>query len=180
MKIENRTHWRTDHLRAFVVLVADLELDSEKRRGYTVLFKYGRRGVVSGRAHIGGSSCRIMLPKLGVGKPGLAYVLAHEMAHSRGLNHKGMRGAARYTWKYGTLYDWALALPLDIKTASPKVSTEEKRASKMVNAEKMVGVWEKRVKRSNTWLKKWRRRLRAMELRQAATASTQSTTNQEG
>jgi len=113
-----------------------------------------------------------------------AYVgvqLAHEMAECRGKKHKDMKGCSRYGYRvrggarYGAHWEEALKdLPLrwdpPVKVERIPPTVEQKQAAKasegqkrLEHARRMVATWQKRRKLTDTYLKKWTRRLRALE-----------------
>lgn len=70
MKIINKTHWNTSHLRSILQLCAEMELEPAKRRRVHVEIVYAgkRHNSSSGHAQIGGTRCRVRIPK-GVRQP---------------------------------------------------------------------------------------------------------------
>lgn len=123
MKIENRTHWKTEHLRAFASRVAETELEVEGRKRAKLIFEYTRagRGGSSGRAWYASQRAVVRVARNHPDKLDLAMVIAHEMAHLRGLRHESpaMSRSPRYhrvgTWK--KVYAWADAMPLEVDPA---------------------------------------------------------------
>ena len=65
MRIINKTHWRTDHLRAILRKAAEIELEPTQRKRLTVEVTYTgtRRGGSSGCAFVGGTWARVRIPK---------------------------------------------------------------------------------------------------------------------
>jgi hypothetical protein len=65
MKIINKTHWRTDHLKAILQRCAEMELEPAKRRRMVVTIVYSgkRHDGSSGCAYVGGTRARIRIPK---------------------------------------------------------------------------------------------------------------------
>lgn len=65
MKIVNKTHWRTDHLKAILQRCAEMELEPAKRRRITVTVVYSgkRHDGSSGCAFVGGTRARVRIPK---------------------------------------------------------------------------------------------------------------------
>jgi hypothetical protein len=175
ISIKNETTWRTRDLRRFIVRVVSREFDRGEKPFFTVRVGYNRqkdRGSVSGSAVIGGSSIRILLPSLVVDRVDLAGVIAHECAHARGLNHKQMRGAARWrrvgNWR--ELYAWADSLPLE--KAAPKVKVRPTGAAlasaKIMAITERLKKWAAKKKRAETALKSLKAKLRYYERRAAA------------
>jgi len=65
MRIINKTHWRTDHLRTILRKAAQIELEPTQRKRLVVEVTYTgtRRGGSSGCAIIGGKWARVRIPK---------------------------------------------------------------------------------------------------------------------
>lgn len=164
IKITNRTHWQTKHLRAFAVRAANQILDDGTKPHLTIEFSYNRGGTrhdsCSGRAWIGGSHARVMVPSGSIDKTDLASVIAHELAHCRGVTHAQMRGASLYrrvgNWREH--YAWAETLPLEKVSAKPKrVVTPVERANAKLNVVRArLKQWQTRLKRAQTAIQKYR------------------------
>jgi hypothetical protein len=129
--LNNRSRWRTDHLRAFVERVAAMELTPaatarlvvhviERRVPRNVPEPY-QSGDVSGYAGKPpgvwtGQDVTIRVSPQYIAPHMLALVLAHEMAHLRGIEHPAMTGDARYEVVHPDTharYAWAWTLPLE-------------------------------------------------------------------
>jgi len=167
MKIVNRTHWRTNHLKAIITKVAAIELDPLKRKRYTVEITYNRGrargGYCSGWAAYHGSLARVMVPSDVVFKTDLAHTVAHEMAHSRGMTHHQMgRYSARYKRNSGwrDFYAWAENMPLERKSIKKKERPApiDRATTGLSQAQAKVEEWQRRAKRAATKIKFWRRR----------------------
>lgn len=170
MRFVNRTHYRTDHLKAIAHRVAERELDPEKRKRVVVEVVYSRTRHVSGKAWIGGRNMVIRIPRSGASRPEVAFVFAHEYAHLRGMRHRAM--GPSYKWSTGmSLFAWADAMPLEVKPERGAPTLDEKRERRIEHARDMVARWEQNVKRGETHLRKWTRRLRAAERRMGVAAS---------
>jgi hypothetical protein len=171
VRIDNHTHWRTDHLRAFAVRVAQEELDPGKRRRFVLTVTYGHRGPgVSGSASYNSVQATICVGSDEVDKANLAHTIAHEMAHTRGMRHPAMRGSRRYSYVEGwqNFYSWANELPLERKLKPVRP------AKKTTDVDGMVAKWHRRLKLARTMLRKWERRQRRLRARigKAAGATT--------
>jgi hypothetical protein len=164
MRIINHTHWRTDHLAAIARTVARAELEpaQAKRVQVTVVYTRGGRGS-SGRAHLGGIRCRIRVGRDHVDNVDLAFVLAHEFAHLRGLQHKAMRGSPRYNRTATTrvYYGWAEKFPMARKPVPVAPTLDDRRAERLAHAQAMLARWERRAKAANNKVRTWRGRVRA-------------------
>lgn len=164
MKIEldNRTHWRSDHLKAFIVPCLKEERPDLCKRGAPALkvkVVYTRR---AGSSYSSGcvpclraNRMTIRLSKHHPDKVDLAGVITHELAHTRGMDHPAMRNHPRYrrVGNYRKIYEWAEALPLE------RVEAKRKQRPtvdvKLAHAEKMLKAALTREKRAVTLRKKW-------------------------
>lgn len=165
MRIVNKTMWRTDQLRAIVGRVAQDELDPERRRYLEVFVEYRRANAcVIGRAPRGGYRMKITIERKNVDRALLAHIIAHEMAHIRGLRHSEMRGSVRYDYKEGwrEYYAWADQMPLERK----QVKQELKEDVQLVRYNRVIDrqrAWATKLKRAQTALKKLSRQRRYYE-----------------
>ena len=181
MKLINKTHWRSDHIMAFVKRVAEAELDPPQRKGYVVEVGYTRRrGVLcTGYAYYHSKKIWVNVPSDNILRDDLAHVIAHEMAHTRGMRHRAMRGSARYQRVpgYAQYYAWANELPLEqvqIERVPRAVRTAAKRDKKLEQAQAALARWERRAKLAATKLKVWRRKVRRLEATIAQAAERSS------
>lgn len=179
MRVINKTKWRTDQLKAIAQRVAKDELDPEKAKRITITFvstrpKYGARAYSSGYcSYLGGNNIIVRLHHTLQNKTDLGMVLAHEMAHARGMNHKQMRNAPRYNrvGNYREVYAWAEAMPLEVKPKRAKapVDIQAVRHKRILAATKR---WETKLKRAQTALKKLRAQDRYYSRAMAAKAAS--------
>jgi hypothetical protein len=168
MRVSNQTPWRTDHLKAIAKRVAETELDPATRSRFLLRFRLGRQrpsGSCSGRAPIGGSRIQVNVPPRHVDHVDLAFVIAHEMAHARGVTHSQMRGSPRYRRLEGTraIYAWAAEMPLERQLVRAKPTTDERRAVKLERARAMLAKWQRRQKSAAGYVKRWSARVRRLE-----------------
>lgn len=178
MKIDNRTHWNTQHLRAIIARVAATELDPNHRRQATIRVVYGRSRGSSGVAYVGSSLAVVRIasgnptwrmkhgvPELPVDKVDFAGTVAHEMAHLRGMKHAWMRGCPRYRRVEGhkDLYAWAEAMPLERQAAKSKPALDERRQQRLAHARTMLVAWERKAKIAAGRVRRWRGRVRDYE-----------------
>jgi predicted SprT family Zn-dependent metalloprotease len=165
MRIEliNKTHWRDDHIRAFIARGMQAERPDLCKRGAPamhVTVVYARRHRHSGYAYFHSRTIRIRLPKENPDKVTFAAIIAHELAHTRGLKHDMMNGCATYglTGRWRELYSWAEALPLEIK---PKTVKQRPQAdAKLAHCNEMLRLAFTREKRAVTLRKKWQGKVR--------------------
>jgi len=164
MKIVNKTHWQTKHLRAFLSRVAQNELSAEQRARTTVTFTYTRGSCgSSGFASYSSGHATVRLSKHTPDKIDLAFVLAHELAHTRGMHHRSMTGDPKYRRLPRTreIYGWAAGLPLE-----PQEQKTKKRPTndhKLERARGMLKKHEIKLKRQTTIVRKWRLRVQYYE-----------------
>lgn len=179
MKIINNTKWRTDHLRAFVTRVAKEELEPSKRKKVVIQFNHTHtsRWCTRGEAWIGGTHAQIWMPSPANAAKfrglhiSLAGILAHEMAHLRGLTgERDMRASARYGRGKGRsqFYAWAIYMRLEEKPARAKASQAEKAQAKALRIESNIKSWEGKKRRADNALRKYRKQLKYYNKRLAA------------
>jgi len=171
MRITNNTHWNTAQLRAFVVRVAADELEPHQRKKLRVTIGYNRQrseGWCSGWAYLRSLAITVNVPSQVVNRIDLAHVIAHEMAHSRGVTHQDMGKSPHYRRTPGHLeiYAWAADLPLE-KKAKVKASRPTPE-SRLARIEELTVAWKTRAKRAATRLKTLSRQRRYYEKRAAA------------
>lgn len=174
MKIENRTHWSTEDLRAIISRIADVELDPDAQRRLRLRIEYTRRK----RAYSSGFAfyphpdpviakqgrliaiVRISKHEALVDKVDFAHVVAHEMAHTRGMRHRQMTGSPRYTrvgdWR--ELYAWAEAMPITL--APVKAKARPGPVEKLDAARSMLAEWERKTAHARRFVRKWERKVR--------------------
>jgi hypothetical protein len=170
MKIVNHTHWDTRDIMRLVYRVAQDELDPGqlKNRG-RITIKYRRNGNIGGWCYYGTMKdpnvrMRLNLPRTNLDPVALAMVIAHELAHAKGMKHREMN-STRYTWGPGwrERYAYALDYPIGVKAAPVKPSLTEKRAKALAKAQSKVREWERKLKLANTTLRKWKVRVKRQE-----------------
>lgn len=179
MKIINKTHWQTAHLRAFIQPLAAEELTQKQRAWLRITFVYTRRAgstYSSGCAVLNGTTATVRLSKHTPDKIDLAMVIAHELAHVRGMHHPAMHQDPRYTRQERTkeIYGWALALPLEAR--KPRQRAIPGADEKLEHAEKMLVINERKLKRFTTICKRWRLKVRYYERKKAAMTPPQEAT----
>ena len=207
MRITNRTAYDGTQLRALVAAVAARELEPWQRARIVIRVTQRRgdswRGrYTSGRAVIRSVSSRtpsvdalgrpwkaprrlhpnvwLTLPSRDPNVREVAFVIAHEFAHARGMEHPMMRGGQydrRSGWMdapafYERFYGYADAFPLGPK-ARRAITRTDTRPARIARALKAIGLIETRMRRDTTILKRWRRRLERREAaaRRAAPAT---------
>lgn len=163
--INNETHWRTCDLRRFFVRCAKQE--GMTIANITVVYNRQIRGCVTGYAYYDSTHCRIKVPSQEIDPVDLAMVVAHEFAHNKNVRHTDMRGDPHYdrTPRTAEVYAWAKNLPL--RKVAPKPKQRPTLEDRCSHATMMVRAWESKLKRTQTYLRKWRRRVKRYEARAA-------------
>jgi hypothetical protein len=170
MKITNLTNWRTDLLAALIRRVAQDELTPEQVKTLHVTVKWHKANWIGGYARYNSTSMALKLPRTDTLDPvEVAAVIAHEMAHCRGLHHRQMKGN-RYQYKPGwrDRYRYAAEYPLERKPVTVKRKPGDEQ--KFIHCLVMVTRWKTKVKRAATGLRQWTRKARYYEKKMAAKA----------
>lgn len=160
--LNNKTHWRDDHIRAFISRQMLEERPDLCRRGTPALhvkIVYTRRNgstYSSGEATVRGNWMKIRLSKRTPDKVDFAMVIAHELAHTRGAKDEYMmRHSAKYgrVGSYRQIYAWANELPLEVR---PRIAKQRPQPdAKLAHCERMLKAAMTREKRATTLRKKW-------------------------
>jgi hypothetical protein len=184
VKIVNETRFDTRALRRLAMAVARRgELDPAKVERVTVNVRYppprARRNgrYVTGRAILRGNWCVIRIPRPAAGEPEeanapmVAFVLAHEFAHLRGVEHRDM--GPRYRWSgYDERFAWAAEDRWRIahrpEPQRVKPGPVERMERERTSIETRSKAWTTRLRRAQTALKKLERRRREIERKMAA------------
>jgi hypothetical protein len=165
INLQNRTHWRDDQIRAFLNRAMRDERPDLCKRGapaLTVVVVYKRnRGGSSGCAYLNSNWITVRLPKWGTpNRLDFAFVITHELAHTRGVAHRAMSRLSHY-WRSGsylTKYAWGNDLPLEVKQG--KVTQRRTVTMKLTNARKRLKAALTREKRAVTLRKKWQQKVK--------------------
>lgn len=114
----------------------------------------------------------------GVNKPWFACVVAHEMAHARGMRHRQMLGAARYTFRgvkegattYRDYYAWANDYPVEPKPAKAKVEkpAEVVALKDYEHAKAKAAEWSRKLSTARRKAREWKAKARYYEKKAAA------------
>jgi hypothetical protein len=172
MRIQNSTHWRSEDIETLVRRIAKDEWDFTLVRT-RVRVKYLRKnGHALGWCFYGRVHIILNLPRTGpVDVVQLAHTIAHEFGHARGLKHAEMHmppGRYDYATGWRDYYAWATAFQIREKEAKLKPTSVARVETKVAETEKRIAHWQSKVKRATTFLRKYNRRLRYLESRQAA------------
>jgi len=179
MRIINGTWWSTEDLRR--IIAASMKARGVKSTRVTVTIAKAKKyvtgfarlgrwvgptqlspNVVAPRRFIQGGYMTIRIPAE-VDPCDVARVIDHEVAHLAGLKHADM-GEALYNCTQSL--DWLPnALPILAPEAEPDGTAlaAASRANRFEHAKVMLARAETRAKRAQTILKKWRRRVSAMQ-----------------
>lgn len=185
IRITNHTKLRTCDLRRFAVRAVrqvDKLTDGElSEKGVIwIQFHDNSKGYSNcwGRAWLGGTSCwvnalaplrrrtttpAVVDPDWDHGKIQLATILAHELGHLAGLDHRDMRTSYReLTWNgnFDEKFAWAVDLPLGWKVERKKVAVTglPLAEQKLAHAEAKVREWESKQKRAKTGIRSWKKK----------------------
>jgi hypothetical protein len=176
MKIVNNTKWDTRDIMKLVYRVAQDELNPGGLSNARITINYRRNGGIGGWCYYGtiqhpNVRMRLNLPRTALDPVSLALVIAHELAHAKGVKHSEMN-PIRYKWAEGwrERYAYAKDFPIGIKADPPKPTLDVKRQKALVHAQKMVTKWVRKQKLATTTLKKWQLRARTVERRLSSVA----------
>lgn len=169
IRITNRTPYRTDHLRAFVVKAREAVFGNERKR-LRVEFSPSRQHL-TGLATIRGSWSLVRVPR-NPDKAELAQIIIHELAHNAGAKgERWMRRSTAFGWGPGwrERVAWALDLPLDVKAPRLPAEPQDVLAVILANLDARERSWKTKAKRAATALRKlarqrayYRRKLAAL------------------
>lgn len=185
MKIINKTKWQTAQLRAFIVRIAEAELEPKNRKRLKVTIVPARQQTCcSGWWPAYSRSIQINMPTRAMSdkiKIDFCSVVAHEMHHvetqsygrSWEINNRRSIPYGRPKTEAGLasqreLYAWALGLPIEAMPPAAKPAALELASTKREHIAGKIIEWERRAKRCKTALAKYRRRLGYYDRRIAA------------
>lgn len=171
LRINNRTAYRSDHLRAFA-MAARSQVFGTDLKALVVTF-VPARFQHSGRASIRGSWSLIRVPKPEhLDKHQLAQLLVHEFAHNDGANgERWMRRSKAFgfgspDWRSNVA--WATDLPLELKVAKAAPPPTARMDAKLTSITTRETAWRSKAKRAANALKKLARQRRYYERKLAA------------
>ena len=167
MRLINSTVYSTRDLKTIFARIAKEELDPAKAKYVRFKIAYAKQGGHTGCAYVGGTLGTIRLPKPPhkINPRYLCMVIAHEMAHLRGLDHGVNMHTGRYSWQYGdykTFYAWADEYPIRVREpkAKPTVAPVD---AKLSHAKTMLAKNEAKLKRTAVLVKKWTAKVKYYE-----------------
>lgn len=163
IKLSNKTHWRDDHIRAFIARGMKEERPDLCKRGalpMTVHVRYTRNRVTSGCAYLNSRWMTLRIAKHGApDKASFAHTIFHELAHTRGLTHERMHNRAYgYVDGWREHYAWANDLPLEVQQKTTR--TRPAPDAKLAHCQRMLKAATTREKRAVTLRRKWEAKVR--------------------
>jgi hypothetical protein len=173
MRVTNSTRWNTKDITRLIYRVAKDELQAGQLKKANIKVKYARKNSTClGDCTYGTPQDPRVNMTLNLKHPGeeidmvqLAHVIAHELAHSKGIHHRDM-GNARYGWTDGWRehYSWARAFPVGLNPEHAEKCHAEKvmlqRADAVIKAEENAVHWKKMETHAAAMARKWERRLK--------------------
>jgi hypothetical protein len=171
MRIQNKTHYDTKYLRR--LFAACERHEGIKHIGRIVNVVRANRSWVSGYAYVHGISLTMRLPKDAL-TDSIARVYIHEVGHNQGLRHSdGMIDICKIDvdWLKEDKYlgvDYKEIVPQIEKKVKPKRNVTEKRAE---IATKHLNEWQRKLKRAQTAVAKYKKQVHYYEKRMAAAKS---------
>jgi hypothetical protein len=176
--ITNTSRWATGDLRKILVYAAKLVFDPGQKTLINVNVKRRtRKKWIGGTAYVGGHTMRLRLPDEIFDPRELAAVIVHEMGHLRGLEHRDMRGAARWTFVGTSREAWlehhAWVSMFQLRPRPPVSKPERIVGIQLVEqrrqrAEAGLARWQMKAKRATNAIRKYRARIRYYQRRAAA------------
>jgi hypothetical protein len=168
MRVINKTHWRTDQLKAIIHRAAIDELSPAKRKQVECTIVYTKRTSIgsSGCAVLGGTQMVLRIGRDTLDRIDLAHVAAHECAHLRGMTHGQMRNNPRYRripGRTASIYAWAEGLPVEKTQPKASKSAFEQFEIKLAHAQSAAKKHSAKLKRNQNLLQKWQRKIRYYE-----------------
>lgn len=178
--LRNETEWRTSDLRR-LVRVAHARVFDPGQKSVVYVRVVPARSLVSGRAFRHGCNMTLRLPADVTDVRAVGAIAVHELGHLRGLGHRDMRGAPRWTWRgvagdnpYGqwlAAHEWARAFPLRKVEVKAKPSGLALVEVKRERAAQALARWTSKAKLAATKIRKLRARVRYYDKHAAATRS---------
>lgn len=183
----NKTHWRTEHVKAFIYKIGrDEGFTNSQVSSLKFEIYYGIPGGFGclGKAVLGTSPkyhglwMALSLPREGeIDMVRFAQTIAHEWGHIKGIPHNEMIGSIRFHYKpapgqaqeeydaksreyYGWARNWKIE-PMIVSLPDHVVQKVKQRAQRLAYAEAQAKRTATRIKRLQTALKRWERRIRS-------------------
>jgi len=167
MKLINETDFDSQHLKAFVRKVAEIEeLTPDEVKKLVVKARYRKRGsrweddCPNGCGSYGVwrftlSFCKDATPD----RRKLAKMIAVMLAFNQNVRYKALKGGSHYGWKAGWEQEWAWAneMPLE-KNQKTDLPKRDKIVAEMEHCTNMIALWEKKAKLARTKQKIWQKK----------------------
>lgn len=174
MRIINHTRYQSKQIRYLVTAVAKRELmDASYRKMLTVVVKHRKTNWhVLGRGSYKRAWIALYLDDALIDPVQLAYVIAHEIAHTQGVHHSGaLPRFIEMTDKIKDAYAWAKTYPIEHAPDKSKPAKDP-----MLHAQMMRDKWIRKVKQAQNKLRKWDRSVKYYERKMVASkTNTQET-----
>lgn len=184
-KIDNRTQYRTRHLRSFIVRAyriaatcAGPRRTSEfERFNSSIRITFARSNRRNDGASTGHATLNRGRAHIGIhdqpNKVDVALTIAHEIGHCFGLLHADMRGGPldAYHWRTEDkekemrvrVFGWADALPLEKVQPKRKPKGDERRTLVVQRTLAAMARWQTKQKRARNALKRLEAKLKRLE-----------------
>ena len=164
MRITNKTRWKTRNLKTFVTQVCYKEMiDQRYINRLHVTFRYQAHSIYKHAHGVAGMRSwwmEISIPKdWKVDKTELAWLIAHELTHCQGLDHRhGNSNRYRQKGNWREIWGWAEALTLE--EYAPEVITKptalQEAEAKLASAKKALSKWQSKKKLATTKVQKYK------------------------
>ena len=184
IKIKNQTIWRTDDLRALIRKACGIVFDpGQKTIIHVNIVTAKARESVTGCAYVGGTMMTLRIGREVTDLRMVGAIIVHELGHLRGLQHRDMRGGAKWT-RVGVPTRDGLSGYAQWLKANEWVSGMQLRKKEVIRKERVAGIeliesrmaiasanlkrWESKAKRAANAIRKLRKRVKYYALRRAA------------
>lgn len=160
MKLDNRTDWDTKDLRRLCLAV----IKHVGSKHHIITVEYSKRRRYHGLAQVGGTKIWMYVLKENFNVRDFAQILQHEIGHNMKLRHEDMASC----WHFNTDYCKDLTVNKRAIKEKPKVDLQKIRHEQ---ARKKVQELASKLKRTETLLKKWQKKVRYYEKKNLNTTS---------
>jgi hypothetical protein len=170
MKLTNETDFNSQHLKAFIQKVAEIEqLTPDEIKKLVVKARYRKRSsrwqedCPAGCGNYGAWRFTLSFSKDAMpDKRKLAKTIAVMLAFNQNVRYKTLKNSPHYGWNTGWTMEWAWAndLPLDRNQPieKPDLPKRDKIVAEMEHCTNMIALWEKKAKLARTKQKIWQKK----------------------